>query len=34
MDINARLARLIRESRDARGFSLDAMAERKSYGRQ
>jgi len=33
MDINARLARRIRELRDARGFSLDALAERSGVSR-
>ncbi|WP_155520832.1 helix-turn-helix domain-containing protein, partial [Ralstonia solanacearum] len=33
MDINQRLARRLRALRDARGFSLDALAERSRVGR-
>ncbi|MFP2912287.1 helix-turn-helix domain-containing protein, partial [Pyxidicoccus sp. 3LFB2] len=33
MDINARLARRIRELRDARGLSLEALAERSGVSR-
>jgi len=33
MDINTRIARRLRELRDARGFSLDALAERSGVSR-
>jgi transcriptional regulator with XRE-family HTH domain len=33
MDINARIARRVRELRDAQGFSLDALAERSGVSR-
>jgi transcriptional regulator with XRE-family HTH domain len=33
MDINLRIARRVRELRDARGFSLDALAERSGVSR-
>ena len=33
MDINTRIARRVRELRDARGFSLDALAERSGVSR-
>ena len=33
MDINTRIARRVRELRDARGLSLDALAERSKVGR-
>ncbi|HJV97102.1 MAG TPA: XRE family transcriptional regulator, partial [Albitalea sp.] len=33
MDINARIARRVRELRDAAGFSLDALAERSGVSR-
>ena len=33
MDINARIARRVRELRDALGFSLDALAERSGVSR-
>lgn len=33
MDINTRIARRLRELRDARGFSLDALAERSRVSR-
>jgi transcriptional regulator with XRE-family HTH domain len=33
MDINARIARRVRELRDARGYSLDALAERSGVSR-
>jgi transcriptional regulator with XRE-family HTH domain len=33
MDVNARIARRVRELRDARGFSLDALAERSGVSR-
>ena len=33
MDINARIARRVRELRDAEGFSLDALAERSGVSR-
>ena len=33
MEINARIARRVRELRDARGYSLDALAERSGVSR-
>jgi len=33
MDVNARIARRVRELRDAQGFSLDALAERSGVSR-
>src|SRR5438309_2956881 len=33
MDINARIAHRVRELRDSRGFSLDALAERSGVSR-